>query len=159
MKKMSPKEFTQYLEDNEIEIGNVNPNTIYDTYYTRIYPYLTLIGDFVARPIPATEKQIRRALGVGSGTWNACKRVFEEFVDYLGCKESFLQLATEIHIQKGLQATEYKQPKILEMEQLLYNRENYKPKDDSDENKIPTTIEVRIVDASVDEGKLEEEEK
>ena len=157
MNKLTPEAFNELLKEKEIALSGINEETVYDTYYTKIYPYLSLIGDFMARENPATEKQLRRALGVGSRTWSECVKIFDEFEDMLSCKESFMNLKVELDLERGIQNTEYKQPKLQEMRQQLYNKEMYRPKEDDEGSNIPTTIEVRIVDASVDEETLEED--
>lgn len=149
-------EFKERVTKEGITFKGVNADTVYDTYATKIYPYLSLIGEFMSRERPASEKQIRRALGVGRVTWSKAKECFEDLVDYLGCSESFFNLKTELDLQKGLINTEYKNPKLQEMQQMMYNKEQYKPEKGDAEVVLPT-VKIEFVDASISEEELEQQ--
>lgn len=155
MDRLTRKEFDELLLEENIVIRGVKTDKVYDTYYSKVYPYLDLIGDFMSRDAPASEKQLRRALGVGTNTWGACKKVFVELNDYLDTKESYMHLKVELDLEKGLQNTEYKQPKLQEMRQQIYNRDRYKPKADI-EVEMPKTLTVVIEDAGKSDEELKE---
>jgi len=109
----------------------------------------------MSRETPATEKQLRLAFKVSTRLWNVCKSVFEEFSEYLGIKESFMGLMVELDLQKGMIETEYKNPKMHEMRQHLYNADRYKPKGDNVNIEAPK-VEITFTDARMSEEELDE---
>jgi len=110
----------------------------------------------MSRETPATEKQLRFAFKVSARLWNVCKEIFEELADYLSVKESFMGLVVELDLQKGMKETEYKNPKMHEMRQHLYNSENYKPKGTGTELELPKTLTVVVENHKMSDEALDE---
>lgn len=138
------------------ELNGLNPDTVYDDYYELVHPYLDVIAEFMSRDVPATEMQLKYAFGVSGKKWNVFKNVFPELDEYLGCKVSFMNFKSEIDLQKGLKNTEYKNPKILEMNLQMYNEDYRNRKSADTEVVLPKTIEVVVQDYTMSDEELED---
>ena len=145
----------QHNEDAEI-FKRIKRDTVWETYKIKIEPYLRIIGDFRGRDTVATETQIRLALGVGLENWRVCKKLFPDLEEYLGLKETFLGLKAELDVQKGLINTEYKNPKLHDIQLEMYNQKYRDRKKQEYEEEFPT-IKVVYEDARMSEEELDEE--
>ena len=142
----------KYADDERLR--TCNAETVYDGYDLEIRPYLSVISDMIAEG-KVSIKQIRMALGISSVLWNACYELFDEFKEVIDSKESIAQLEADLMLVKSVRATEYKNPKSVEMYQHRYNPK-YKPKQDKVEVELPKTITIEVQDYSMSDDELEE---
>lgn len=139
--------------EGDSRLRSVSPEHIYDSYMLSIRPYLSVISELIAEG-SVTEKQIKMSLGISGRVWNACLDFFEDFKEVLESKERLAQLNGDLLLIKGMEATEYKNPKMIEMYQYRFNPK-YKPKQDKVEVELPT-VKIEYVDASIDEEVIAE---
>ena len=138
------------------DFKGLNPDRVYEDYYTLVYPYLAIIGEFSSREEAISESQLRKALGVGARYWKAFKDLFEDFRDMLNTRESFMSLKTEIDLAKGIMATEHKNPKMIEMSAKYYNKRFREMNKVSEDIQHPKVI-IEFSDASMTEEELDKE--
>ena len=153
---MSWRLFEKTYPKGSEELKGMNPDYVYDSYVEDIKPYLSVISNLIAEG-NVSEKQIKLAMGISGRLWNTCKELFEEFNELIESKEDISRLKADILLLEGIEATEKKNPKMIEMYQHRYNP-NYKPKGDKVELELPTTLEINILDSKMEDEELEEYE-
>lgn len=144
------QEHAEYYQESK-----VNPAKVWDLYHSRVRFALDIIPTFRIGDKKATQKQIRIALGVPNSEWNAMVATFAELHEALNSDKAFMQFKADLHLAKGVEATEHKNAKMIEMFQYRWNEE-YKPKQDKVELEVPKTLEINIVDVGVKEEDLED---
>jgi len=148
------EQFDELIEEEDKRLRGMKKQSVYDGYVYKIRPYIPVIAEFLSRDTPATHKQLKGALGVSGTLWNACVGLFEELSEVLSVEEDFIQLKADMMLMKGVEETEYKNPKMIEMFQQRYNP-LYKPKGQEVELKLPR-VEIVFSDEGVDEEYLEQ---
>ena len=137
-------------------LKGLNPEFVYENYHKHIKPYIAMIESFLAREDRPSDKVLKSALGISSRLWNASAECFEEFGLAVSLPEEYMEIKAQIDLQKGLEGTEYKNPKILEMQLQRYDK-GYK-KNAEVEVELPTTLKVEILDKSLGDEELKEHE-
>ena len=141
----------KYEGDSRLRTCSVD--YVYETYVEHIRPYLSVISEMIA--LNEVEiKQIRMAMKISGVAWNACYELFDEFKEIIDSKESIAQLEADLLLVKGIEATEFKNPKMNEMYQHRYNPK-YKPKQDRVEVDMPT-VKIQYTNAGLSEQELAE---
>lgn len=127
---------------------------VWDIYHSRVEFALDLIPRFRIGKDNATEKYLRIGLGVDQKSWRAMKETFVRLQEALESDKVFNKLKSEIALLKGIEASEYKNAKMIEMLLKLYNDDYQK----SDEQKIelPETISITIENKQKSNEELDE---
>ena len=146
------KEYISYNFDEEELIE------IYEQYKEKVEPYLSVITEFKIGTQKITDKEVRAVLQVSYHYFQFMKKAFPELKEALTSNQSVMKFKSMYDVQRGIIATEYKNAKILEMQSKRYDDE-YNAQGDSVEVNLPKTLEVNIVDASVDESTLPDEQE
>ena len=122
-------------------------------YHENIYWALPLIATERAKELKPTYEQIRLALYINRLMWRVCKKTFKGLKRALKTKEIDMKLKAQIDLQREIMRNP--NAKMLEMQLTRYDDE-YKPKGKEVSLDIPKSIDIKIIDASVDESTLEE---
>ena len=137
-------------------LKGMNPDYVYDSYVNEVKPYLSVISNLIAEG-KVSEKQIKIAMGISGRLWNVCKELFEEFSELIESQEDISQLKADLLLMEGIEATEKKNPKMIEMYQTRYNPK-YKPKGEDVKLELPKKLEINILDSKMEDEELEEYE-
>jgi len=148
------EQFDELILEDDKRLRGMTKEFLYTSYVEKIKPYIPVIAEFLSRDTPATQKQLKGALGVSSTVWNASVDIFEDLREVLSVEEDYIQLKADMMLLKGVEETEYRNPKMIEMFQQRYNP-LYKPKGQEVELKLPR-VEIVFSDESVDEEYLEQ---
>jgi hypothetical protein len=135
-----------------IKIG-LSPEYVFERYHFDIKPYLEIITEFKIKSPSIRDKDLRSLLHITTNVWRLAKLSFKEFKLALSSKKSLMEFKAQLTLLKGLENTNYKNAKMVEMFGLRYD-ENWKTKNDRDEVELPKTFEVTIKNA-----KLSDEER
>jgi hypothetical protein len=153
--KINKDKYIEQWNDELLDRYGVDAEYAYETYYSNIHPYIDVIAKYRISGDTEflKEKYIREQLGVGLNTWKACKASFAYLRQALKAKTNRMKFKSEIDLQKLIH--DNLSSKAVEMQLTLYNDE-YKPKGKEVEINMPSTLDINIVDASVNEEELEE---
>ena len=131
---------------------NISYDYIYNVYFDRINPYKHLITKHqITNGI--TIDEICVSFGVSKNVFNACRYYFEELDMLVKHKRDVMKIKAEMTLQNALYLNPTN-PKLVEMEQRLYNDE-WKDKSSSLDLVLPETLKIEVYDDSMNEEDLE----
>lgn len=153
---MTKEEFWHYYKKKlgDKYLTYFTPDEVYDKYYENVYPALPVIMKYRVGDNKVIQDELAAALFVNTKMFKAMKQLFPELEYALSVERDIMKMKSEIDLQKGLHATEFKNAKFHEMNLSLYNDE-YKNKGQDVQVEIPKTLDIVIRDASVDEETLD----
>jgi len=129
---------------------------VWDYYHMNIYPLLPLIAKYRNEKDLknyATEEQIKDALCFEHHMWYICKKTFKGLRTSLKGKNIKMGLLAQATLLKAMKDSP--NAKIIEMGLIRYDEE-YKPKGQEVKLDVPKTIDIKVVDASVNEEDLDD---
>ena len=138
------EDFIEFYEG--YEKFTLDPEFVWDFYHNEVRPYLSLITDFRLQDESTTEKELKIAFGINNNLWRHLKLGFMELVNTLNSKKSVMKFKAQLDLQKGMLATQHKNPKMVEMQLVRYDDE-YKKKQDGTSIQLPEHLEFTITSA------------
>jgi hypothetical protein len=143
----------QFIESNsKEELSGLTPEYVYDTYESKIKPYLAVISHWLNKEKPATEKQLKLVLGVSGVVWNVCKSKFNEFFEVLLEQESYMELKAQYDLEKAIELAP-ENAKLIELQMKRFDS-GY-TKDKGVEINMPV-IRIEEFDSSISEEEISE---
>ena len=148
-------QFEERFIDNKVTGGTdfrLTYDYIYNSYYERIYPYQHLITKY-QNSDGITIDELCVVFGVSKNTLNACRYFYPELDNLIKHKRNIMKIKSEMSLQYGLSISPAN-PKLIEMEQRLYNEE-WTDKQNANVVNLPETININVYDDSMNEEDLE----
>ena len=114
-----------YIKDNQetCDKFGVTPDYVFDLYHKEVFPYLAVITDFRLANKMLTVKEQAMALGISNNIFTVMRKTFKELELALDSKKSLMKFKSQLDLQKGIVATEHKNPRMIEMQGLRYDDE------------------------------------
>ena len=122
---------------------------VWEVYHSNLYPYLDLISDEMKKVDKPTEEQIMLAFFVKADYWRVIKKTFTGINQALNGKRIGMRLKAQIDLLKGVELSP-SSGKLIETQLIRYDNE-FKPKGQEVPQELPKTIQVNIVDMSLDD--------
>lgn len=150
---MTKKEYEDKFPQGCEELGGMNPDNVWDKYHSKVKPYLPVISAHLAQDEPTPLFVITKGLKVSRKFFNVCRAIFEDLQEVLDTKVNFAQFTADVLIQEGVEKTDGKNPRMIELYQKRFNPK-YGEKAEV-EVKLPV-MEVVFTDAKMEEEELTE---
>ena len=152
---MTKDEYIEKYNSYFIEKYRLLAEDVYDNYYTKVYPFLSVITEFRIADESIRMRELATALYLSEHEFRAMKETFLELEQSLASKKSLMKFKSMLDVQRGIINTEYRNAKMLEMQSKRYDDE-YNPNGSEDNIDIPKTIEVTIRNEKKSDTELKE---
>jgi hypothetical protein len=148
---MTRQEYNEKFPEGDNVFKGMNRDNVWDRYHTMIRPFLPVISAHLTEDEPTPLFIITKGLKVSTKFFNVCREIFEDLQEVLDNKINFAQFTADVLIQEGVEKTEGKNPRMIELYQKRFNPK-YGEKAEL-EVTLPT-MEVIFTDAKMEEEEL-----